>query len=554
MKESCLRPVPVISEGRKLLPLTPVNNFVDVLDSSETIQEECGIISFYNPNGIKPEDVQDMFMQGMKGIKHRGPQGAGFVFRTTEDRTSRFTGTGKLEESIPLKVLSTKINEDKVTWMMGHTRYGTTGGYAKENIQPCTADAPDGTRIFVAHNGNFSATEKMRSILRKDYPEDISDTYLFTKVLAQMEGHSWDEKIAKTMDLIPGAASVLIGIGETLYAARDKKGIRPFVIGQKDGTWMTASETLAFDKAGAEIQRELLPGEIVKFDTDGMTIVQQGSKEEQRECAWEGVYFMKADSLSNPSSEDLPPSEWVENRVLRRNIGLMLAKEENAREEHRRHQAEQEGAEYIPFKPDIVVPIPQSGIPFGEGYAAGMGIPLMELITKVTDERQFLDQDVEAIQSKVSDTLRIHNKQFWNGKVVVLVDDSIVRGSVSKGLTQELEELGAVVHWRSGLPMIMDTCHLGVSIREEKELIAARNQGNEEAIAAEIGAATVYYITNEGFNRGRRGELYVAPSAGENVYRINGLCGGCFTSGESDYPYTRETLSSEADIYIGAIA
>ncbi len=530
-----------LSEGRPLLPLTAVKKSPELVHSTErTIQEECGVVSFYNPNGIKPGDLQDMFMQGMQGVKHRGPQGAGFVLRTMEGRVSRFTGAGKLEESIPQDTLKKEINEDKVTWMMGHTRYGTTGGYAPENIQPCIAEALDGTKIYVAHNGNFSATEKMRTILDKQYPEDISDTYLFTQVLAQMEGDSWDEKIRKTMNAIPGAASVLIGIGDALYAARDKKGMRPFVIGKKDDTWMTASETLAFDNAGAEVYREILPGEIVRFDDEGITTIKNGSKEKQRECAWEGVYFMQGESLSNPSPEDLPPSEWVENNVLRRSIGMQLAEEEKAREMHKKHIAESERIAYKPFQPDFVVGIPQSGIPFGEGYAEGMGIPYLPLVKKITQERQFLDQDVTGIKERVSDNLLIHDPESWKGKVVVLVDDSIVRGSVSKGLTETLQELGAEVHWRSGLPMIMDTCHLGVSIREEKELIAARNHGDEDAIAEEVGAASVHYITDEGFNKGRRGELYVAPQKGEDVYKVNGLCGGCFTSGENDYAYNRE--------------
>ncbi len=547
MKEGCSRSTVAqrSSEGRPLLPLSVVKNTREVTYTPETIQEECGIVSFYNPNGIKPGDMQDMFTQSMQGVKHRGPQGAGFVLRTTEGRISRFTGAGKLEESIPQRKLTDEINEDKVTWMMGHTRYGTTGGYAKENIQPCIAEAPDGSQIYVAHNGNFSATEKMKTILGKEYPEDVSDTYLFTQVLAQMEGDSWDEKIAKTMAAIPGAASVLIGIGDKLYAARDKKGMRPFVVGKKDNTWMTASETLAFDKAGAEVHREILPGEIVRFDDDGVTIVQAGDKDRQRECAWEGVYFMRGESLSNPSSEDLPPTEWVENNVLRRQIGVQLAEEEKAREEHRAHS---EGSSYKPFKPDFVVGIPQSGIPFGEGYAEGMDVPYLRLIEKASQERQFLDQDVAGIQGKVADNLLIKDTEFWQGKTVVLVDDSIVRGSVSKGLTEVLQELGAEVHWRSGLPMIMDTCHLGVSIREEKELIAARNHGDESAIAEEIGAASVHYITDEGFNKGRRGELFVAPQSGGDVYKANGLCGGCFTSGESDYAYNREA-SGATDIF-----
>lgn len=547
MKEAAPRPVASQPDRRIFLNITPVNPRENPI-SKEIIQEDCGVVGLFNPNGIKPDDLHEAFMQGMQGVKHRGPQGAGFVLRTADGRVSRHRGAGKLEESIPHATLAAEIAEDKVTWMMGHTRYGTTGGYLDENIQPCVATRADGTKVYLASNGNIPYMEMMKDLLgREDFPDGISDTYLKTQILAQMEGDDPDEIVKKTMNMLPGAASTLIGIDDTFYAARDAKGIRPFVLGQKEGTWMMASETLAVDNAGFDIVREILPGEIIRFDGNDITVIQEGAKANERKCAWEEPYFEKAGSLSNISSEVLPPSEWIKNSVIRRNIGRKLAEEELAREAHKKTVAEAMGQEYKEFKPDFVVGVPNSGIAFAEGYAEAMDIPLVPLLSKTSDERTFLQPDISTIQDIVIDSLTIHNPDQVYGQVGVFVDDSIVRGNFFTGLAKFFEKFDVQVHARSGMPMIMDTCHLGTSTRSQEELVAARHQGNEIAIADEIGAASVYYISTEGFLKGRRGELYVAPKPGENPYDLNGLCGGCYTEGAGDYPYKREEIT---DVYV----
>jgi amidophosphoribosyltransferase len=540
--------------GRRIfLDITPINAREKSL-SKEVEQEDCGIVGFFNPNGIKPGDLQESFMQGMTGVKHRGPQGAGFVLRTTDGRVSRHTGAGKLEESIPTATLTEAIAEEKVTWMMGHTRYGTSGGYLEENIQPRKSTRPDGTEIYLATNGNIPLMDTMKQMLgRDDFPEGISDTYLAAEILAQTEGETNDAVVKKFMAALPGAASTLIGIGDTFYAARDANGIRPFVLGRnEDGTWMMASETLALDNAGFEAVREILPGEIVRFDGDDLTVVQEGSKKNERKCAWEEPYFMKETSKSNVSSEDLPPSEWVENSIIRREIGRQLAKEEIAREEHKAAEARAKGEEYTPFKPDAVVGVPNSGMAFADGYAEAMGVPLVNLLSKNTDDRTFLNQNLDAIQNEVIGSLVIHDLEQVRGMKLAFVDDSIVRGNFFTGLAKKFEEYDVEVHARSGMPMIVETCHLGTSTRNTDELVAARHKGNEQAIAQEIGVASVQYISTEGFLIGRRGELYVEPKANENPYDVNGLCGGCFTEGAGDYPYPREEVrsSSPIDVFV----
>lgn len=547
MREVAPHPFASQHDRRIFLKITPVTTREKPL-SKEIIQEDCGIVGLFNQNGIKPDDLHETFMQGMQGVKHRGPQGAGFVLRTVDGRVSRHRSAGKLEESLPHATLAAAIAEDKVTWMMGHTRYGTTGGYLDENIQPCVATRADGTKLYLASNGNIPYMKMMKDVLRRnDFPNGISDTHLMTQILANMEGDDSDEIVKNTMNMLPGAASTLIGIGDTFYAARDAKGIRPFVLGQKDGTWMMASETLALDNAGFDTVREILPGEIIRFDGNDLTVIQEGSKGNERKCAWEEPYFEKAGSLSNVSSEILPPSEWVENSVIRRNIGRKLAEEELAREAHKKATAEAMGQEYTEFKPDFVVGVPNSGIAFAEGYAEAMGIPLVPLLSKISDERTFLQPDISTIPNSVIDSLTIHNPDQVRGQEGIFVDDSIVRGNFFTGLAKFFEEFDVQVHARSGMPKIMDTCHLGTSTRSQEELVAARHQGNDRAIADEIGVASVYYISTEGFLKGRRGELYVAPKPRENPYDINGLCGGCFTDGDEDYPYAREETT---DVFV----
>lgn len=551
MKEAAPRTGIGQPDRRIYLNITPVNAAEKSL-SKEIIQEDCGIVGFFNPNGIKPGDLQNDFMQGMQGVKHRGPQGAGFVLRTTEGTIRRHRGSGKLEESITQQTLDTQIGEDKVTYIIGHTRYGTTGGYLEENIQPCFGTRPDGTPIFLATNGNIPYMNHMKAELgRDDFPDGISDSYLKTQVLANMEGENTDDIIKKTMDLLPGAESTLIGIGDVMYAARDKKGIRPYVLGQKDGTWMMASETLALDNAGFETVREILPGEIIRFDSEGLTVIQEGSKKNEKKCLWEEPYFENLKSRSDVSSEGLPPSEWIENSVIRRNIGRKLAEEEMAREAAKQREAKSNGKEYVPFKPDFVAGVPNSGMAFAEGYAEGLGVPLVPLLSKKDETRTFLNADINAIKDQALGSLVIHDAEQVRGKTGVFVDDSIVRGNFFSGLSKFFEQYDVQVHARSGMPMIMDTCHLGTSTRNQNELVAARHHGDEEAIAAELQVASVRYITAEGFLRGRRGNLYVEPQNGENIFDANGLCGGCFTEGAGEYPYPREINSIDpVDVFV----
>jgi amidophosphoribosyltransferase len=548
------RPDTVTTEGRKLLPITPVTKFREISASPEVIQEDCGVVGFFNPNGIKPGDLQDMFMQGMQGVKHRGPQGAGFVFRTSDGRVSRHTGSGKLHESIPKDVLATEVAEDKVTWIMGHTRYGTTGDYDPDNIQPCKGKRPDGTEFFLETNGNIPGMNHMKRMLGlDDLPKGISDTKLKTLVFATMEGDSHDEIVKKTMSALPGAASTIIGIGDVMYAARDAKGIRPFVLGQKDGTWMMASETLALDKAGFETVREILPGEIVRFDSEGLTVIQEGFKKNERKCAWEEPYFENKRSLSNVSSEVLPPSEWDENLEIRKRHGRQLAYEDMEIEAIERAQAEKNGTPYDPPRYDGVLGVPNSGTPVGQGYAEARNLPFYDILSKISDDRTFLGENIRAIQDVVLGSLKIRDPEQIRGKKLVIVDDSIVRGNFFTGLIKFLKEYDVEVHARSGLPMIMDTCHLGTSTRDKDELIGARHDGDETAIAAEIGAASVRYISPEGFVKSRRGEYYVQPKPEEDVFDRNGLCGGCFKVGEDNYPIPREILTAQ-DVFVSPTA
>jgi len=492
--------------------------------SEKIIQEKCGLVAVYSKEHGHQLNIAIL---AAVGVQHRGTHGAGTVLKTKRGLVQHI-GKGLLREVFTKKVVK-KIRQ-KSKWLIIHTRYGTHGGYLKENLQPCICKSPKGEKIVVAHNGQFIQMEKFLGEIPKKIPKKVSDTYIFTELLAHAKGNTWNEKILNTLDKVTGAYALLIGVGDSLYAARDPHGVRPLSIGSLRNKRIIASETHAFDKIGAKVHRELKPGEVVKIGPSGVEVIRRGSKLAKHFCDFEWAYFSRPDSLLPPNGEGDRPNEWLSVNHFREGCGEALAKE-------------------FPVKnATFVVGIPDSGLSMATGYASALGLRYRQAIVRdhfdpEGDQRLFMrDDQIKRIQKKVLGKLSlVPEPRIWKDSIVVIGDDSIVRGNVSAEITKAIFMMGArEVHWIIGFPPVMKPCHLGVSIRSEEELIAARHKGKISGIIREIRATSVHYISNEGFIKARLRNLPFKTSENpQELFLKNGGCGGCVTG---NYPISKEGI------------
>lgn len=493
---------------------------IAVLTPEKSLRERCGVMGLYFPSANRGSQV-DIAIRSTIGLWHRGQLGAGIVIQDVNN-TLVHHGEGGPEQTFPSNVIDMFKKGDAVSWIITQTRYGTYGNWDKENLQPMTAYSINSEPITIAHNGQFTAIEKMKNEVGEYVPDGASDTFIFSKLLAKAEGNSWDQKIVSTLEKVSGAYSLIIGVGNSLYITRDTLGIRPLMLGKIGDGFIATSETHALHKVGASLIREIKRGEILKIDKDGLKIIKEGIDGPGNFCDFEWDYFSRPDSSYPLTSEDSEnPGEWKSVYQFREECGIILAKEHP-----------------IP-NASFVVGIPDSGVPVSMGYANALGIPYRQLILRDHYDpngknRLFqTDYDKDRIQQRVIGKLSlVSNPKIWKDAIVVFGEDSIVRGDTSKAVTSMVFEAGAKeVHWIIGLPQVTYTCYLGVSMRTQEELIAARNYGDEQKIAQEIGATSVNYISHAGFIRARlkAGKDLVMPPNEREIFLANGGCGGCLT-------------------------
>ena len=480
------------------------------------MQEKCGVV------GIASQKLSNSFelaLLAARGVQHRGLQGAGMALNSKKG-LKVYRGTGTIDE-----VFTNDVVPDfdiPNNWIMVHCRYGTYGDYDQTNLQPCIASSPAGEKVAVIHNGQFAGLSDLKSrvekLNKKTYSDDTSDTYLFTQLLVGSKGKSWDEKIVNCVDKCSGAFSLLIGVGKDLYAVRDKFGIRPLFIGKVSGSYMVASETHAFNKVDGRVEREVGRGEVIKLNSQGMQSLTKKSKNSHF-CDFEFAYFSRPDSLY-ASSKDSNVKDWSSYGSFRERCGEKLAVEKPI------------------INADFVVGVPSSGVSLATGYAAKLGLPYRQAIIRdhfdpFGAQRLFMRDDVmNKISSRVLGKLSISpDLKVWKDKIVVIGDDSIVRGNVSKKVTETIFKLGArEVHWIIGFPPLMNPCHLGVSIRSDGELVAPKYGGDPAKIAKKIGATSVNYISNLGFIEAKYpGVKVTIPKNRDEIFVANGGCGGCIT-------------------------
>lgn len=428
--------------------------------TTDSPRESCGIFGIFAPG----EDVARTTFFGLYALQHRGQESAGIA--TSDGKGLRVrTGMGLVAQVFVEEDLS---DLDGGHIAIGHTRYSTTGSSRIANAQPLVVESDLGT-LALAQNGNVVNAAALKTQMEPNCKfYSTTDAEVIAQVIASSFGYSWEDKILRAIPRLQGAFSLVLLTRESLIGVRDPLGIRPLCLGRLNGGWVLASESCALDTVGAQFLREVEPGEIVVIDQHGVRSTMGIVSEQRSLCVFEFIYFARPDSLIN-------------GRLLylaRQEMGAQLARE-------------------YPVEADLVIAVPDSAIPAGIGYAKESGIPFSEgLIKNRYIGRTFIQPDQRmremGVQLKFNPLM-----EALDGKRLVVLDDSIVRGTTTPRVVSLLRKAGASeIHMRISAPPIRYPCFFGVDMATRAELIAYRKTVDE--IARFIGATTLGYLSLEG--------------------------------------------------------
>lgn len=449
---------------------------------SEKPRHECGVFGVYAPD----IDVAREAYLGLRTLQHRGHESAGIAVSQNHS-IRRHSGQGLVDQVFDRETLDQLQGEMAI----GHNRYSTTGESSAENEHPFMAEGPLG-EMALAHNGNLTNIHDLRQDLaeRGIQSAGSTDSELAARWIASAGDRDWSENIRAFMKRAEGAYSMVLLTGREVYGFRDPHGVRPLQLGHRGNDWAISSETLTFRTLGYHPKRGVAPGEIVRLHGGGIEYVSHSPADRKALCVFEYIYFSRPDSQ-------------LEGKLINRTrkaFGRELAKE-------------------APAAVDVVTPVPQSGSPFAEGFADQLGLHHeMAFARNAYIGRSFIEPTdrrrvVEMKLNPFADVVR--------GKRVCVLDDSLVRGNTMPAVIDMLHDAGATeVHVRIGSPPLIDTCHLGVDIPTQEELIAV-NKSVEE-IRQHIGAHSLAYLSEEGMYRAlekEAGELCAACMVGKRPFR-----------------------------------
>jgi len=435
--------------------------------ADDHFHDECGVFGVFG----HPEAANLTYL-GLYALQHRGQESAGIVASSGGD-LNMHRAMGEVEEIFQPRVLAKLAGSSAI----GHTRYSTAGDKALLNAQPILVDCSKG-KIAVAHNGNLTnATEWRRKLEhRGSIFQANSDTEVIVHLIARSQARNFSGALGDALNQLEGAYSLLVLTPDELYAVRDPRGFRPLVLGRIPSTengdaWMVASETCAFDLLNAQYVREIQPGEMLRISRAGLESIHFSPPKPHQFCIFEHVYFSRPDSIIFGRSVN-------ESREM---LGRLLAREH-------------------PVEADMIVPIPDSGVPAAIGFALESKIPFrMGLIRNHYIGRTFIEPS-QAIRN-FGVKLKLNPvRELIAGKRVVLVDDSIVRGTTSRKLVRMLREAGAKeVHMRISCPPTISPCYYGVDTPTREELIASAN--SPEEIRKYLGADSLGYLSLPGLRQ-----------------------------------------------------
>lgn len=443
------------------------------------LHEECGVFGIF---GVP--DAASLTYYGLHALQHRGQEGAGIV-AADNGTFRRIKGNGLVTEVFNEEKLATLRGDMAI----GHVRYTTAGGGGIENVQPFLFRHNSGD-FAMAHNGNIVNSKLLRDYLENKGSlfQSSSDSEILAHLIKKETRFRDRPRIFAIIDalnMLEGAFAFLIMTANRIYACRDKYGLRPLSIGRLGDGWVVSSETCAFDVLGAEFVRDVAPGEIVTIDHQGLRSRDYSMYKRCEMCAMEYIYFARPDS-------DI---EGCNVHAYRKESGRLLFQE-------------------APAEADIVVGVPDSSLSAAMGYAEASGLPYeMGLIKNKYIGRTFIQPTQELREKGVRMKLSAV-RTIVRGKRVVLVDDSIVRGTTSRRIVTMLKEAGATeVHVRIASPPMTNPCFYGVDTSTYDELISARK--NVEGVREEIGADSLSFLSPEALLKaGNRKELCMACFTG----------------------------------------
>ena len=476
-----------IRAAANLIPSPLVPQSLEFGASGDKFHEECGVVAIYG----HPQAAREAYL-ALYALQHRGQESAG-IATADGQHLANIKGMGLVSEIFTDDVLSKLPGHLAI----GHTRYSTTGDSALLNAQPIRVDSTKGL-IAIAHNGNLVNLGNLRASLERDgaYFQTTSDSEIIVQLIAHSHSGTLVDCIADSLSQVEGAFSIVMMTRDRIFAARDPRGFRPLSMGRMKNaegpdSIVFASESCAFDLLRAEYIRDVLPGELVMVSQDGVTSRQYATGLPQSSCVFEHVYFARPDSRIF--------GRWVQES--RDEMGRQLARESG-----------------VPA--DVVVPVPDSGVTAALGYAEEAGLPFrMGLIRNHYVGRTFIEPEQRVRDFGVRLKLNpVHN--LLAGKRVILIDDSIIRGTTSRKIVRMVRGAGATeVHLRISCPPTISPCFYGVDTPSKSELIAANH--SVEEIRQYIEADTLAYLTLDGLLASVRDE------------QKTGYCTACYTG---NYP------------------
>ncbi|MEH3108067.1 MAG: amidophosphoribosyltransferase [Sphingomonas fennica] len=453
----------------------------------DKLREECGIFGIWNA-----ESAAAMVALGLHALQHRGQEAAGITsWDGAQFHTHRAMGhvAGNFDRDDVIRRLPGSV-------ACGHVRYSTTGETALRNVQPLFAELSSGG-FAIAHNGNLSNAAKLRRDLvrRGAIFQSTSDTETIIHLVATSAYRTLLDRFIDALKRVEGAYSLICMTPEGMIACRDPLGIRPLVMGRLGDTIIFSSETVGLDVVGAEFVREVEPGELLIASDGGLRSIRPFAEVTARPCIFEHVYFSRPDSVMGGRSV----------YGVRKAIGAELAQES-------------------PAEADLVIPVPDSGVPAAIGYAQASGVPFeLGIIRSHYVGRTFIQpgDQVRHLGVKLKHNA---NRALIAGKRIILIDDSIVRGTTSLKIVHMMREAGATeVHMRIASPPTRHSCFYGVDTPERAKLLAAQKTVDE--MADYIGADSLAFISVDG--------LYRALGEARRDPERPAHCDACFTG---DYP------------------
>ncbi len=418
--------------------------------------DHCGVFGVFG----HPEAAKLAYL-GIYALQHRGQESAGIASADGND-LHIYKSLGHVQEIFTPEAMAQLPGSAAIA----HTRYSTAGENVLINAQPIMIDCNKG-KLALGHNGNLTNALELRRKLehRGSIFQTTSDTEVIVHLIARSSARNLSGAIADALSQVEGAYSLLLLTRDEMYAIRDPRGFRPLILGRIDGSWVAGSESCAFDLIDAEYVREVEPGEMVRISRAGVESIRFAPEKQHQYCVFEHVYFSRPDSV-------------VFGRAVhhsREQLGKLLALEH-------------------PVEADLVAPVPDSGVPAAIGYAEQSGIPFrMALIRNHYVGRTFIEPDQTIRDFGVK--LKLNPvRRMLEGQRVILVDDSIVRGTTSRKIVRLVREAGAAeVHVRISCPPTISPCYYGVDTPRRDELIASHN--STEEIRKFLGADSLGYLS-----------------------------------------------------------